>query len=89
MATTLQALELTNGITLDNKLHAGAERWIDRAGKDPDELVRQLWLIALGRVPSETERSAALELTGRPVTVDGVQDLLWSLTMLPEFQLIP
>ncbi len=89
VATTLQALELTNGITLDNKLRSGAERWVARSGIDPESLVRQLWLIAFGRIPADAERAAALELSGRPATVEGVQDLLWSMTMLPEFQLIP
>ena len=89
IATTLQALELTNGITLDAKLKAGAERWLARSGKDPEALVGLLWLNAFGRAPTTPERDSALELTGRPATVEGLQDLLWSITMLPEFQLVP
>ena len=29
-----------------------------------------------------------LELAGDPVTASGVADVLWCITMLPEFQLI-
>ena len=89
IATTLQALELTNGSTLDEKLKTGASRWVAKSGNNPDVLIRDLWLSAFGRTPTDAERAAAVELSGRPATVEGVQDVLWSLTMLPEFQIIP
>ncbi len=88
LATTLQALELTNGATLDEKLKQGAQLWLDRYGKDPDALIQRLFLTALGRAPVPDELATARELAGTPPSRDGVQDLLWTLTMLPEFQLI-
>ena len=88
IATTLQALELTNGETLDSKLRRGAERWFEQAGDDPGELVRRLFLAALGREPSSEEAAVARGLLGESPTVEGVQDLLWVVAMLPEFQLI-
>jgi hypothetical protein len=87
-ATTLQAIELTIGAVLDGILKQGAQRWVADAGSTPGALVTALFARALGREPTGAERERALEIVGDPVRVDGVQDLLWVLTMLPEFQLI-
>jgi hypothetical protein len=43
---------------------------------------------ALGRDPSADERRLCRELLGDQPTADAVEDLLWSVVMLPEFQLI-
>ena len=88
IATTLQALELTNGGTLDARLKQGARRWIDQQGNDPEKLTRKLFLVALGRAPSPAELAASKDLTGVPATPEGLHDLLWAVAMLPEFQLI-
>jgi len=87
-ATTLQALELTNGQTLADKLDKGAARWADRSGLTADTVVDSLYEQALGRLPTPAERPIALQIVGTPVRKAGVEDLLWALTMLPEFQLI-
>jgi hypothetical protein len=88
-ATTLEALELTNGATLSATLAAGAARWLQQnANAEPADLVTTIFHTALNRNPRGEELAAALELLGAEVTVDGVEDLLWSITMLPEFQLI-
>ena len=88
IATTLQALELTNGGTLDTRLANGAKRWIDEQGRDSETLARRLFLVALGRSPTPAEITAARELVGAPASAEGFHDLLWAVTMLPEFQLI-
>ncbi|MDR3638707.1 MAG: DUF1553 domain-containing protein [Isosphaeraceae bacterium] len=88
IATTLQALELSNGVTLDARLHRGAQRWVDGQRRDTDELVRNLFVAALGRAPSTEEGQAARELLGTRPSPQGMQDLLWTIFMLPEFQLI-
>ena len=87
-ATTLQALELTNGKTLDNLIRAGAARWLAMHPEVSRELVNALYSQALGRLPTAIEAKIALELVGTPATAAGVEDLMWALTMLPEFQLI-
>jgi hypothetical protein len=87
VATTLQALELTNGPTLAAELKKAGEQ-IAREKTDATELVAQLYEKALGRKPTETEFSASKEIVGSPVQPEGVEDLLWAMTMLPEFQLI-
>jgi hypothetical protein len=86
-ATTLQALELTNGGTLAGLLKKGAARLLSE-NPSGAALADTLYLKALGRKPSTAERKVAVELTGTPVMPEGVEDLLWSLAMLPEFQLI-
>ncbi len=89
VATTLQALELTNGTTLDSKLREGAKRRFEAQGKDIDAMVSSIFLDALGRPISSAELSASRELVGNPASVESVHDLLWTVVMLPEFQLIP
>ncbi len=88
IATTLQALELTNGGTLDNRLKLGAKHWVDQQGRDPEALARRIFLVALGRAPNPAELAAARDLIGPAATPEGVHDLLWAVAMLPEFQLI-
>ena len=86
-ATTLQALELTNGDTLAKLLKRGAANKT-AATTSAGELVTQLFRQALGRQPTPVEAKLSQELVGQPVQKEGVEDLLWSLAMLPEFQLI-
>ncbi len=87
IATTLQALELTNGHALDAILKKGAENWLRRYA-DANELVSGVYAQAIGRTPTPMEQQAAIELIGMPPEADGVQDLLWVVLMLPEFQLV-
>jgi len=87
-ATTLQALELTNGETLAKLLHRGAEQ-LAAAAPAADKLVDQLYRDALSRTPRPAEKSLATGLVGQPASPAGVEDLLWAVVMLPEFQLIP
>jgi mono/diheme cytochrome c family protein len=83
-ATTLQALELTNGSTLAGVLKKAANELLPA----DSGLIERLFLKALSRQPTRTEREIADQVMGSPPTNEGVEDLLWSLAMLPEFQLI-
>ena len=87
-ATTLQALELTNGATLARLLKLGAENITAGNYANTGALVDALYLKSLGRKPTPAEREVAEKLVGAPARCEGVEDLLWILTMLPEFQLI-
>lgn len=87
-ATTLQALELTNGLTLDALVQRGAASWLNEGNVTTDELIAQLYWISLGRDPSSAELSTSRELVGTPPTATGIADLLWAISMLPEFQLL-
>jgi hypothetical protein len=85
-ATTLQALELTNGHELSELIQHGAQNLM---GEYPDgRLIPQLYARALGRKPTREELKLAREVVGQPAQPAGVEDLLWTMAMLPEFQLI-
>lgn len=86
-ATTLQALELTNGKTLAGVLERAALRITD-SSPPADGLVEELYRRGLGRSPTPAERELAEGLLGQPVQREGLEDFLWAMVMLPEFQLI-
>lgn len=85
--TTLEAMDLSNGALLAGWLHAGAKHLANRF-KTVDELVNWLYPAALCRPASRTELAAALDSIGRQPSESGIEDLLWTVCMLPEFQLI-
>ena len=87
-AMTLQALELTNGETLAKVLEGGAAKLLARKSPSSAKLINDLYRKALGRKPTAQELKLARELVGEPVNKEGVEDFVWSLAMLPEFQLI-
>jgi mono/diheme cytochrome c family protein len=86
-ATTLQALELTNGKTLADLLTKGAA---DLAKQSPSgrKLARRIFEQAVGRQPTPAELNLAEGLLGKRPEQTGVEDFLWAMAMLPEFQLI-
>jgi hypothetical protein len=56
----------------------------------PEDLVRQLYRHALSRSPSANEMRISLDLLTHEAKMErqGLQDLLWSLVISPEFQFI-
>lgn len=86
-ANLLQALELTNGDAYNVALDAGAKRWHERY-PDGKQLVNEIYRQSLGRQPDKAEMEAALKIVGTSPTQEDVEDLLWSVMLLPEFQLI-
>jgi hypothetical protein len=87
--TTLQALDLSNGQLLADLLSRGAASWLKTHAKaNPDEVIDDVYLRLLCRRPTAEELATARVITGTMLTADGVADLLWSVLMLPEFQLI-
>ncbi|MBI4625983.1 MAG: DUF1553 domain-containing protein [Verrucomicrobia bacterium] len=87
-ATTLQALELTNGATLARLLKEGTEKILASQPASTAALVESLYRKMISRPPNGPERTAAEQLVGSPIQREGIEDLLWILAMLPEFQLI-
>lgn len=87
-ASTLQALELTHGAALDNRLKQAAHKLLPAAKEEPKRWVTEMYRHALGRPPTEEELSISLEMLHDPVAEDGVADFLWTLTALPEFEFI-
>lgn len=87
-ATTLQALEMSNGNTLAAQLRRGAGAILKKGAKAPNDVINETYLHAVQRFPTPGELEAALGLLGTPATQEGVEDLLWALAMTPDFQLI-
>ncbi len=87
-ATTLQALELTNGSTLADLLKQGAGRLVSDHGESPEELIHYLFFYGLGREPEQEEVTLISEMMGESLSSESVEDILWGIAMLPEFQLI-
>jgi len=88
VATTLQMLELENGQTLSKLLQQGAEQVLAKPSPSTRDLIGRLYEGALGRGPTRQELEVAEELVGNPAKKEGLEDFLWTITMLPEFQLI-
>ena len=86
--TTLQGLELTNGVTLETALRRGAEHLLASGSPTSAQIVDTVFARALGRRATADERRLCLERLGSTPAVDAVEDLLWSVVMLPEFQLV-
>jgi hypothetical protein len=89
MLTTLQALDLSNSPLLAKTLSRGAANVVKKfEGQDLTAVVGWLFQCCLSRPPSAQERATAMELLSSPSKQSGVEDLLWSVFMLPEFQII-
>lgn len=87
--TTLQALDLANGQILTTTLERGAANILKANAKlSSGELTEWVFIRALSRKPTAGELAAAKSLLGDEPTAESLADLLWSVVMLPEFQLV-
>jgi hypothetical protein len=77
-ATLLQALNFSNGRTFNAALDRAAKQWAERF-PDPNQRLDAIYQTALLRPPRPDERAFAAAAPA---------DLLWSVVLLPEFQLI-
>lgn len=85
--TTLEAIDLANGQRLFDWIEKGARNAIARHETN-DQMVNWLFTSALSRNPTKSEMLLATEALGDEPTDTSVQDLLWSVLMMPEFQFI-
>jgi hypothetical protein len=86
--TTLEAMDLSNGSILAGELSKGAKRLLARDWKSSDAMIDWLYMSALSRSPSKAELQLARSVVGAERSAEGLEDFLWSLILLPEFQLI-
>jgi uncharacterized membrane protein/mono/diheme cytochrome c family protein len=86
-ASLLQALELSNGERLNKTLEIGGQNWALNF-PDPDQLTREIYQRALLRGPNEKELAVAKKVFGENPDPNEVQDFLWAIFLLPEFQMI-
>jgi hypothetical protein len=89
MFTTLQALDLSNSPLLVETLRRGAANLAERFSEhEPATIVEWLYESALSRPPTDDERKIALDILGTSAAREGIEDLVWLIIMLPEFQLV-
>ena len=86
--TTLEAIDLANHPILADFLERGARHRLAQSHASTQELVQRLYESALSRLPTNAEAALATELLGSKPDDTRMQDLLWAVLMLPEFQLI-
>jgi hypothetical protein len=83
-----QALQLIGGATVNGKLRDDNGRMarLAKSGKTPEEITRDLYLVALGREPVASERDAAVKhLTSAKDRRQAIEDLGWVLINSKEF----
>jgi hypothetical protein len=86
--TTLEAIDLSNGQALADALASGAKNLRARTWESPEQFVLWLYRFALCRKPSADELLVLTDALGNQLTDQGVEDTLWAVIMLPEFQLV-
>lgn len=93
--TTLQALNLSIGSQLHKDLQVGAGALRNQFADRPiAELIEHVYLSLLGREPSSAERNLLSQMMhieqweepSAQVNQEQLEDLLWMIVMLPEFQ---
>lgn len=88
--TTLQALDLSNGAILAAWLKTGAKKWSDLQKDNSwshQQLINEIYSEALSRLPNAQELEL-LKFTDQVNKTEAIEDVLWLIVMLPEFQLI-
>jgi len=86
--TTLEAIDLSNGETLATTLSQGAGRLLAREWESPAEFGDWLFHFALSRPATKEEQQVLSELLGEKLTQQGIEDALWAVVMLPEFNFV-
>ncbi|MEI6657180.1 MAG: DUF1549 domain-containing protein [Planctomycetota bacterium] len=86
--TTLEAILLANEQSLADEIAKGGGRILAEHGPDPDRITSWIFSAALSRPPTAAEAAVARDLLGAAPTAERVADCLWSVVMLPEFQLV-
>jgi hypothetical protein len=83
--TTLEAIDLANGSILADAISKGAKRLLETAKGD---FITPLYRHALSRDPLPAELATAKEILGIKPSQQSLEDLLWAVCMLPEFQMV-
>ncbi|MBU6310140.1 MAG: DUF1553 domain-containing protein, partial [Planctomycetes bacterium] len=86
--TTLEAILLANDQSLADEIAKGGGRILAEHGPDPHRIASWIFSAALSRPPTADEGAVARALLGPTPTAESVADCLWSVVMLPEFQLV-
>jgi len=87
--TVVQALHLMNSPNLYRKVtdDSGRCATLAKSTKTPAAIVEELYLLAYGRLPTDTEHAAAVKRFEKPSASrrTATEDLMWALINTPEF----
>jgi hypothetical protein len=81
-------MDLNNGAILDQRLAEGAQSLLARNLASSADLAKYVWQAALSRDPTPDELRLAVSLLGAKPEAAAIQDFLWGVFMLPEFQIV-
>jgi hypothetical protein len=87
-SSPLLALELINGARLEELVQQAADAQLQQT-TEPEVLVTRIYRSLLSRDPTSSERLFAKSVVSESSLRDAVGDLVWTIVMLPEFQLSP
>ena len=79
---------MTNGEFFNHVLEKGAIDWLKEYKNDSEKIVEQLYQKTLGRSPSQQEKNILMSTLGDAPQKEQLQDIFWSVFILPEFQFI-
>ncbi|MFM7181509.1 MAG: DUF1549 domain-containing protein [Verrucomicrobiales bacterium] len=85
--TTLEAIDLANGNQLTGLLKQGAAK-LAAAKDDTGAMVEEMYLQALTRPPTSEEKSLLVAALGPEPSAQAIEDFLWMILLLPEFQFV-
>ena len=86
--STLEAIDLSNGQSFADSLATGGQELASRQWNDRSELIRYVFEFALCRQPEPGELRTVESFLSEKPTGEEVEDVLWSIFMMPEFMLV-
>lgn len=88
-AHPLQAFELINGPTLNDRLKTATASLKANLGRlETDAFIERVYRQLLSRDPAPRERKIATAMLAPNRSADAISDWIWALIALPEFQLL-
>ena len=88
LTTVTDSASVLQALSLADEIAKGGGRILAEHGPDPDRITSWIFSAALSRPPTAAEAAVARDLLGSTPTAERVADCLWSVVMLPEFQLV-
>ena len=73
---------------MHQRIAEGALRWSEKYKSNTDDLIRQLYLSLLCRLPESKELATMSAFLNMGDNKTGVEDLIWAILVSPEFQFI-
>ena len=84
----LQSITLTNHPLLHQRINEGALRWSEKYKSNSEDLIRNLYLSLLCRLPDKKEMDTMINFLNQSDRKTGIEDMIWALLVSAEFQII-